>query len=182
MNIPANIKRDAWLEGRYRYSLTRQWSDGPLLVSIMCNPSDADAKQDDPTLLRNIHFANFWGFGGLEVVNPFAMVCSKPKDLFNGFHALEVMIGPKNGLAIEAALARGNTFLCAWGNPPSKCSAVVGYLDAVKRMIMNASHRNVTPVVCLGYTKHGHPKHPLARGEHRVSDKQKPIMYALSVS
>ncbi len=177
MNIPANIKSDAWLEGEYRYSLTRRWAEGPTLVSIMINPSVADGKKDDPTLLRNIHFANAWHFGGLEIVNPFARISSKQNAIFNGSLSLSELIGPKNDLAIEAALARGSMFLCAWGNPPSKCPAILDRIRSVESRIMWAARARPVPSVCLGRTMHGYPKHPLARGVHRVPDNQRPIEY-----
>ena len=39
--------------GKYRYSLTRQWNEKPLVAWVMLNPSSADAeprRPDDPPL------------------------------------------------------------------------------------------------------------------------------------
>lgn len=67
--------------GRYRYLLTRRWSDGPPLVFVMLNPSTADALVDDPTIRRCRDFARRDGFAGLTVVNLFALRSPHPRDL-----------------------------------------------------------------------------------------------------
>ena len=182
MSLPANIKRSAWVEGDYRYSLIREWDETrPWLVIIMHNPSWADALKDDPTLLRCMHFANLWGFGRIEVVNPFAFRSPHPKALLVAADP----IGPKNDLAISLALARTTGFalvgekrvrvpdvLLAWGQPASK--KLYDRIWTVEAMC----RRPVAKLtVCLGRTKAGWPKHPLARGVHRVPNDQKPIFY-----
>ena len=57
-------------DGKYRYYLTRVWDyKKPTLLFIMLNPSIADSKNDDPTILRVVNFAEYWGYGGIYVVN-----------------------------------------------------------------------------------------------------------------
>lgn len=44
------MKRSASFGGYgTRWKLTREWGPGPRALAIGCNPSDADALQDDPT-------------------------------------------------------------------------------------------------------------------------------------
>ena len=49
--------------GTYRYSLTREWAEGPRLLFVMLNPSTADAEADDPTIRKCIGYAQREGFG-----------------------------------------------------------------------------------------------------------------------
>ena len=48
----------------------------------MLNPSTADDKEDDNTIIRCINFANDWGYGGLMVGNLFTYRTTYPKELF----------------------------------------------------------------------------------------------------
>lgn len=170
--VVSDIKGDAWIEGDYRYSLTRIWSPGTgRMCSIMINPSTADGKVNDQTLLRNIHFARAWGYGELEVVNPFAKRSPYPKALLE----CEDPVGPKNDEAIETALENASLYLVAWGNPPSK--ALLQRIKAIETLIIHRAIQKGVQVVCLGLTMHGYPKHPHARGVHRVRDDQQPIPY-----
>ena len=60
--------------GPYRYLLWREWNAKlPRLLWILLNPSTADERVDDPTLRRVLGFSRSYGFGGLEVVNLFAL-------------------------------------------------------------------------------------------------------------
>lgn len=168
---------DAWLDGEYRYSLTRgDWGpgEGKLLISML-NPSTADAKKNDPTLLRCIHFARLWGFAALEVVNPFALRSPRPQKLLAV--SLEEAIGPHCDRAIDMALDSSTAYLLAWGNPPSTCPAIVARLKHVEQWAKMRARRLGLPVYCLGKTMHGYPKHPLARGAHRVPNHQQPILF-----
>lgn len=65
----------------YRYSLEREWSDAPCIGFVMLNPSTADATNDDPTIRRCTRFAQFWGYGAIEVVNLFAYRATRPIQL-----------------------------------------------------------------------------------------------------
>ena len=158
---------DAWIEGNYRYLLLRKWADGPVLGIGMLNPSTADAERPDPTLLRCIHFASAWGFGGLIVFNPFALRSPSPKALL----VAEDPIGPLNDNAICVALSKSHARLVAWGRPPH--ASLISRIKLVEQRILNHGGR----VYCLGRTMEGYPKHPLARGVHRVSNDQQPIPY-----
>lgn len=165
----------AFIEGNYRYVLGRKWAKGRVLVIIMLNPSSANALKDDPTLKRCIHFAKMWGFGGLIVVNPFAWRAAKPSEVFDG--SVSDPVGPRCDEFIGKALQDGDMYLCAWGNPPSKCPAINKRMKDVETLVLNTGKVRNIPVVCLGTTMHGFPKHPLARGVHRVPNDQPPLVF-----
>jgi len=165
------VKMTAWIEGEYRYRLTRTWDEqGRRLLIIMLNPSVANERIDDPTLLRCIYFAKLWGFGGIIVVNAFALRSPSPEAL--KLH--NDPIGPLCDTALMDAFDETQAYLFAWGNPPNDDLAL--RIEHVRRWAqMRAAERSV-PVFCLGRTKHGHPKHPLARGVHRIPNDQQPII------
>lgn len=148
-------------DGRYRYWLT-QWGAGMRICWVMLNPSTADASLNDPTLHRCIKFSKAWGFGSLVVVNLWALRSSKPKDLL----AASDPCGPDNAEAVELAINGSAQVILAWGTFPAVMAAR-GY----ERLNVEAlADEALVPIGCLGRTSGGHPKHPLARGKHRVPD------------
>ena len=153
--------------GTYRYWLKRVWDDArPLLVVCMLNPSTADASMNDPTILTLIHFARLWGAGGLYVVNEYAFRSPHPSVMAKAADPT----GPGNSAAIEQAVhyARSTTCwaLAAWGNG--------GRNDGL--FSLWAAMSNVQ-LMALGTTKDGSPKHPLARGVHRIPRDQQPLLW-----
>jgi hypothetical protein len=134
--------------GVYRYHLWRVWDeDAPRVAFVMLNPSTADARQDDPTLRRCLGFARAWGYGTLDVVNLFALRATDPNALR---HALDP-IGPDNDIYIQDVTRRADLVVAAWGN----------------RGILHNRDRQIgrllagLPILCLGLTDQGHPRHPL---------------------
>ena len=77
----------------------------------MLNPSTADASRDDPTIRRCIGFARAWGYGGVEVVNVFALRATEPSLL----RRVRDPVGPGNDAALAAATARVDAIVIAWG-------------------------------------------------------------------
>lgn len=135
--------------GKYRYSLWRRWHPtDPLLRWMMLNPSTADASIDDPTIRKCIGFARRLGFGGIQVLNLFALRATDPKALFTAADP----IGPDYTLR---GLASG-PIVCAWG--AHKMAAARGRKVASE---IAFEHGAQSPLMCLGKTKDGHPKHPL---------------------
>lgn len=136
--------------GRYRYRLTRQWSEAAPLTFCMLNPSTADADIDDPTIRRCIGFAVREGAGGIVVVNQFAYRATSPDDLRKAVDPF----GPDNKAALhEAATAAaqdGMPIVCAWGAHGGHSNWHI--------VIMQQSGARL---VCLGMTKGDHPRHPL---------------------
>ncbi len=145
--------------GRFRYSLTREWSAANSRIAfVMLNPSTADHNQDDPTIRRCMGFARSWGFGALDVVNLFALRATDPRELSLATDP----IGQDNPRALRRVLERADETLLAWGSsvrhapPPALARA----LDTLAQC---AADR---PLSCLGLTAHAHPRHPLfVRGD-----------------
>lgn len=67
---------------KYRYALWRRWnSEGPMIMFIGLNPSTANETQNDPTIRKVCKFAKDWGFGGVMMMNLFALVTPHPEEL-----------------------------------------------------------------------------------------------------
>jgi hypothetical protein len=159
------IPSSAWLsdDGVYRYRLNRRWDrHGPQDVWIMLNPSTADASLDDPTIRRCKGFSARWGAAGITVVNLFAYRATDPAELVTAPDP----IGPSCDFAItEAALGAwetGGRVIAAWGsNPmaPERARMVCRRLDVAVTSVDR-------PLLCVGTTSKGAPRHPLyVRGD-----------------
>jgi hypothetical protein len=162
--------------GRYRYTLDREWMMGEgTCLFVMLNPSTADAIEDDPTIGRCIKFAQRWGFQRLEVVNLFALRSTDP----NGLLTADDPVGPLNDHTLEGALIAAGQAIAAWGASVRKIT------NRRQAEVLSMCKRLGTQLDCLGTTEEGFPRHPLARGKHRVPDDFEPVpfvYYALGAS
>lgn len=140
--------------GTYRYVLGREWTNAPLAVFVMLNPSTADADVDDPTIRRCMGFARAWGNGGIRVVNLFAYRSTDPDALAS--LPIDVAIGPDNDAHIRAALGMTYaTVVTAWG---AHAAASRSRRDEdVLHIIAKSKHE----AYYLRRTKSGAPCHPL---------------------
>lgn len=137
----------------YRYRLGRRWDGGPLMVFLMLNPSVADAEVDDPTIRRCMGFARREGCGGIEVLNLYALRCTKPVHLLD--HPDPE--GAGNVEAWQSVLANPTgPLVAAWGAFGLTTLPMSKALCAGRRMTY------VQPGWwSLGLTKSGQPRHPL---------------------
>ena len=143
---------------RYRYALTREWdADGRRVLFVMLNPSTATEVQNDPTVERCERRARALGYGGLRVPNIFACRDTDPKLM----RAAADPIGPDNDAAIAEGCAWADDVIAAWGTHGAHLSR-----GAAVETLLRASQR---PLLHLGLSKAGHPKHPLY-----ISYSQKP--------
>lgn len=135
----------------YRYSLVREWGNGPRVLWIMLNPSTADASIDDPTIRRCVGFSKSLGMGSLEVVNLFAFRATDPSDMATAKGSGIDIVGPDNDATIATAATRADTIVAAWG------------ADKLAPFRSVNMRKLVAPNVLftLGKTKSGAPKHPL---------------------
>jgi hypothetical protein len=132
----------------YRYTLWRQLdaSRAGFALFIGLNPSTADEQTDDPTIRRCKDFARRWGFGAVCVANLFAFRATRPADL----KAAPAPVGPDNDRWLVRLARTADLVIAAWGMHGSFAGRdlkVAGLLD--------------NPLVCLGLTRGGHPRHPL---------------------
>lgn len=130
---------------KYRYALWRKWDESkPFIMFIGLNPSTASENMDDPTIRRVKRFAKDWGYGGVYMMNLFAVVSSNPKVLLT----CDNPIGDNNEYLKKVKLDCKDV-LFAWGN----------FKEAEKRA---KEVSDMFPqAVCLGLNKNGTPKHPL---------------------
>lgn len=146
MQSDATISRG----GKYRYDLLRTWNaDHPAVVFIMLNPSKADASVNDATIRRCMSFARWWGYGGIIVVNLFAIRSTDPSNIYLSPRP----IGKDNDDYI-AKHSSGRDVICAWGNHGE-------YKNRGWKVFHRILRKQATSIKCLGMTKEGHPKHPL---------------------
>lgn len=132
----------------WRYALWRYWDMSDMancVAFIGLNPSTADETLDDPTIRRCIGFSKSWGFNGLIMLNAYAYRATDP----NVMKAASDPLGPENLAKLAAYQGCVRLTIAAWGvhcDPVHALKVCV----AVKR-----------PIMCLGKTKSGAPKHPL---------------------
>jgi hypothetical protein len=136
--------------GTYRYRLWRYWDPGQgEAVFCMLNPSTADASEDDPTIRRCMGFARAWGYGGIIVVNLFALRSTDPRALKKH----PAPIGERNDVVVFDALRSAGIAVAAWGNHGS-------LMARGSRVVRICAERRI-PLHHLGLSKAGHPAHPL---------------------
>lgn len=151
-----------------RFRLDRWWDERPRALVCMANPSHAGAVRNDPTIWNLLRLARPLPIGGFTVVNLEPFVASAPKDLreWRG-HAIGTRprdygaIQRKN-LRLIRELSEGAAIrIVAWGQLLSDLPPAPRLLGALSLDFTQALH-------AFALTKDGCPKHPLARGRHRI--------------
>lgn len=175
-------------DAQERRKLMRRWDEpkgtSNILPWIMLNPSTADDTKDDQTLLRIIAFTWRWGFDGLAVFNVYPFRTPSPKecakivigwderqdwwvrDTIHGYHSY-----------IATQLANVDACMVAWGAPaePLGFETVIWAEQLFDTINDPDGPRDRTlRTWCIGTTGGGHPKHPMARGVHRVPNDALP--------
>ena len=146
------MKTDAYIseDGKYRYWLLRVWDSRlPVLAIIGVNPSTADCRKNDQTILKDIGFASRLGFGGLLKLNVAAYRSTDPKKV----RKVHDPIGPQNSVADLVRHIRefnATQVIAAWGK---NGNYFVGRCEAIVREIPN--------LYCFGRNGDGTPRHPL---------------------
>lgn len=157
--------------GLYRYNLWREWrgthdpanwrwldkeyGDPKACVFVMLNPSTADGKQDDATIRRCVGFAKAWKYERLEVVNLFAYRATKPRDVLARQNQHEEIIGFENSTLIAQVAREAGLIICAWGSNVKSLDPTRDHVNTVRGWL------DPKPQFSLGFTKDGHPRHPL---------------------
>jgi len=167
--------------GKFRYSLERRWSLGTdRSLVLMANPSDADASVDDPTIRNLIKWHRSWGYGGFIAVNINPRRSRKP-DVALGWLAQELRTC---GDGVSEALVANHQAIRVAAHGPSIVLVAYGVLkDWVRPVAAGVvetirSANKAAPFYCLGLTACGDPKHPMARGVHRIPDSIRPIPWS----
>jgi hypothetical protein len=179
----------------YRWTATRGWGSGPTILWTLLNPSVADDRRDDPTMLRMMGFSFRWGFGSMVVTNLEPFVSSTTPRLrawrktLNhqawwdaGAQPWSIDKSPwsarvHNFRTIRNLIKPDTVCVAAWGAgaDPEEVDAVRLFERRLEPDEEDFDGFGKAPVIwhCLGKTKEGHPVHPLARGKHRVPDDRK---------
>ncbi len=129
------------------------------VVFVMLNPSTADAFKPDPTVGECVKRARALGADILEVVNLFALRSPYPADLKKcaaGYRGDDT----DNDRAIVHACLGAEYVIAAWGNH--------GALGGRDQLVRERLTDRLIALHHLGTTDGGYPKHPLARGKHRI--------------
>lgn len=164
--------------GEFRHRLDRWTRDGPRVLVCMANPSRAGADENDPTINRlNVILLSNLSYAGYTVTNWSDYIATDPDDLHRWREA-KAWNEPDSYKALctanldlirtlsEAAALR----IIAWGNIIPRVPHTTAVLRAV-------SLDSTADLYCLGLTKDGSPKHPMARGKHRIPDDVQPIIF-----
>lgn len=136
---------------RYRYRLWRVWDiSKPKACFVMLNPSTATHEILDPTVSRCQKRAMAMGYGGLEVVNIFALRSTDPQALYKESDP----IGPDNFASISEALSECAIAICAWGSHGNLLNVGSAIKDCINQFFPSKAHY-------LKLNSDGSPTHPL---------------------
>lgn len=137
---------------RYRYRLWRVWdASKPKACFVMLNPSVADEKILDPTVSRCKKRAEALGFGGVEVVNIFALRSTDPKALYKEDDPGGNVI---NSVQIYITAKTSDKIICGWGSHGKLRGRGQHIATQLKERFPNKTHY-------LKLNSDGSPAHPL---------------------
>ncbi len=132
--------------GKYRYLLFRKWAlSKPMVMLIGLNPSTANADKNDNTITKVIKVARNNGYGGVYMLNLFAIVSPHPEILISGIDTIK-----NNDEYIKKYAAVSAGIVCCWGN----------FKEATQRA-KNVLEILPNELLCFAQNKNGTPKHPL---------------------
>lgn len=178
VGFPA-IQRSADFVHGDRIRLSRDWGPGPRAFVLGHNPARADGDTDDMTALWLIAWFQLFGFGGFDLGNLYPFVTADPAECrrranwsaANDWHARDQMQFVNLPAIVEMAQKADQIFVCF--------GAIAQDWDWVEHVVEQIqSEVDPTPDLwCWGKAKAGAPKHPMARGVHRIPRDQKPILW-----
>jgi len=164
-------------DGLRRRRLDRWWEDGPRALYCMANPSDAGIERNDPTVLQIVGISRRCGYPGLTVVNASDRVASDAKAHERWRSAMQWnqpddwnAIFEANLALIRAVSTGAAIRIVAWGN-------LVPAGREQNAVLAALSHDGAFDLYALGFTQDGVPKHPLARGKHRLAADVVPVLW-----
>lgn len=151
-----------------RFRLDRWWDERPRALVCMANPSHAGGERNDPTIWSLLRLARTLPVGGFTVVNLEPFIASAPRDLREWRrHAMGMRpkdygaLQGKNSRLIRELSESAALRIVAWGQLLSGRPPAPRLLRALSLDFTQALH-------AFALTQDGCPKHPLARGRHRI--------------
>ena len=133
----------------FRWWLYRCWDPSkPIVIFVMMNPSTADHRKNDATISKIIRYAIRWGYGGVLVLNIYA-IRSRDQSKIKG------RVGSRNdwwlSTVFSFAKRKRIKIVCAWGIKHKDRGDSVRAIAAVAQV----------KLWCLRSSKNGEPCHPL---------------------
>lgn len=145
--------------GLYRYRLDRTVGmAGPVFAFFGINPSTADATTDDATVRKWIGFTKAWGGSRFIVGNVWPLRSTDVRALADATRWLD--IGRENTRHILAMADEADVLVPCWGDRSKVPRRMHNDLDDLLSLLRGTRK----PVMHLGLTKGGDPKHPLMLG------------------
>lgn len=173
------LQRSARFVGENRIELHRRWADGPRACIIGHNPSDAGHDRDDPTSRWWNDWFRLFGFGSYVAGNLYPFCSPSPADCYRvvdgidagDWAARDALHFVNLPAIVEAAKRADQVFVC-WG-------AIARDQDWIEHVIeeIQSGPAPWPALWCWGTTSSGAPKHPMARGKHRIAKDQQPILW-----
>lgn len=143
--------------GHYRYRLERAVGlTGPVYAFFGINPSTADATEDDATVRKWIGFTKKWGGSRFIVGNVFAYRATKVATLAT----VDRPAGQENVGHLFEIMRDADVLVPCWGDSAKVPKHLRGEFAAMLLRLIESGK----PVMHLGLTKGGDPKHPLMLG------------------
>jgi hypothetical protein len=164
----------AW---KLRFRLDRWWDDRPRALVCMANPSRAGADRNDPTIWNLLRLCKPLPVGGFTVVNFEPYIATSPSDLHEwrrlaaadqarSYRSVQIANLRLIGELSEVAAVR----IIAWGN-------LVHRVPHAMRVLRALSTNSTHPLHAFELTKDGRPKHPSARGRHRIEEGRELVLW-----
>lgn len=154
--------------GNHRIRLDRWWSEEPRALVCGANPSQAGADRNDPTIHRLLALLRGRpGIGGFTMTNAETFIATDPADLIRWRDAQTLdelqRVQRSNLSRIRDLSVAAKVRIVAWGE-------LVRPGLHTNRVLAALSLDGLHPLHAFGRTNAGAPKHPLARGHHRIPD------------
>jgi hypothetical protein len=174
------IERGARFYDGCRAELSRRWaSNGKVAGVIGCNPSDANGDRDDPTSGWLTKWFRDNGFAAYRLWNLYPFVTSSPRECRrmadwenNGpdWWARDML--HKNLSFVEKASREVDQVFVCFGAIAWDADWTQHFIEEIQQGVMPCP-----ALWCWGFNNDGSPKHPMARGKHRIPNGQKALLW-----
>lgn len=142
--------------GTYRFRLDRAIAmDGPVYAFFGINPSTAGANTDDATVRKWIGFTKRWGGSRFVVGNVWPLRTADVRRLATAPRWLG--IAAENTHHVLAMVAEADFLVPCWGDRAKVPRSMRNEIDEMLCLLLSTGK----PVMHLGLTKAGDPRHPL---------------------